>query len=186
MRTSALAGTVLMQPARCSECLLSSSSGSPRSCASRHEWSRMKSAPGDGYDVVVVGSGIGGLCCAVLLAHAGCKVLIAEQHQSVGGYAHAYRHGDFTIDPAVHLIGDPTLFERLLGHVGMAGSCTFLTPESLYSIWLPDFHFHAPLGSPAEFIAAYAEALPDAADEVTSFFELCAQVHREAHQLPAA
>lgn len=42
------------------------------------------------YDVVVIGSGIGGLSCASLLATAGRKVLVVESHYEIGGCAHEY------------------------------------------------------------------------------------------------
>tara|TARA_Y100000589_G_scaffold221535_1_gene209093 strand:+ start:3208 stop:4731 length:1524 start_codon:yes stop_codon:yes gene_type:complete len=42
------------------------------------------------YDVVIIGSGIGGLCCASLLALAGKKVLICEAHNKPGGVAHSF------------------------------------------------------------------------------------------------
>ena len=38
-------------------------------------------------DVIVIGSGIGGLCCSGLLAKAGKKVLILEAHSKPGGAA---------------------------------------------------------------------------------------------------
>ena len=40
------------------------------------------------YDVIIIGSGIGGLCCGSILALAGKKVLIAEAHSQPGGVAH--------------------------------------------------------------------------------------------------
>lgn len=43
---------------------------------------------GQGYDVAVIGAGIGGLTCAALLADAGAKVLVAEQHVVPGGFCH--------------------------------------------------------------------------------------------------
>ena len=39
------------------------------------------------YDVVIVGSGIGGLCCGSILALSGKKVLICEAHTQPGGVA---------------------------------------------------------------------------------------------------
>ena len=42
------------------------------------------------YDVIIVGSGIGGLCCGSLLALSGKKVLISEAHSKPGGVAHSF------------------------------------------------------------------------------------------------
>ena len=43
------------------------------------------------YDVVVVGAGLGGLCCAALCETAyGLKTLCVESHDTAGGVAHAF------------------------------------------------------------------------------------------------
>ena len=44
----------------------------------------------DNFDVVIIGSGIGGLCCGGLLASRGKKVLICESHNQPGGVAHSF------------------------------------------------------------------------------------------------
>jgi len=41
-------------------------------------------------DVVVIGSGIGGLCCGALCARAGRDVLVLESHRQPGGAAHGF------------------------------------------------------------------------------------------------
>lgn len=56
----------------------------------RNPWPRpdfSRRAP-DAYDVAVIGSGIGGLTSAALLADSGLKVLVVEQHDRPGGFCH--------------------------------------------------------------------------------------------------
>jgi all-trans-retinol 13,14-reductase len=40
---------------------------------------------GENYDAIVIGSGIGGLTAASLIAQSGKKVLVLEQHFTAGG-----------------------------------------------------------------------------------------------------
>ena len=50
------------------------------------------------YDVVIVGSGIGGLCCGSILALSGKKVLICEAHSKPGGVAHSFNKNGYTFE----------------------------------------------------------------------------------------
>jgi all-trans-retinol 13,14-reductase len=67
-----------------------------------------KQHPVDGtYDAIVIGSGIGGLTAAALLAkHAGKKVLVLERHYTAGGFTHVFRRPDYEWDVGVHYIGE--------------------------------------------------------------------------------
>jgi all-trans-retinol 13,14-reductase len=49
-------------------------------------------------DVIVIGSGIGGLACAALLARAGKRCLVLEQHYIAGGCTHACEDKGFEFD----------------------------------------------------------------------------------------
>ncbi|XP_062874655.1 all-trans-retinol 13,14-reductase-like [Trichomycterus rosablanca] len=57
-------------------------------------------------DAVVIGSGIGGLGIAVLLARVGKKVLVLEQHDRAGGCCHTFSENGFDFDVGIHYIGE--------------------------------------------------------------------------------
>ena len=56
----------------------------------------------DQYDVVVVGSGLGGLTAANRMACCGYKVLLAEQHFELGGLAAFFRRKGHIFDVSLH------------------------------------------------------------------------------------
>ena len=62
---------------------------------------------GDSFDAVVIGSGLGGLTAAALLAKAGRRVCVIERNNSVGGCASVFKKGRLTIEPALHQTADP-------------------------------------------------------------------------------
>jgi len=58
------------------------------------------------YDALVIGSGIGGLTTAALLAELGWRVAVLEQHYTAGGATHSYDRAGYDWDVGVHYIGD--------------------------------------------------------------------------------
>lgn len=60
----------------------------------------------DKFDAIVIGSGIGGLSVASLLAKAGKKVLVLERHYVIGGYTHAFQRKGYEWDVGLHYVGD--------------------------------------------------------------------------------
>ncbi|KAK2820635.1 hypothetical protein Q5P01_023594 [Channa striata] len=56
-------------------------------------------------DVIVIGSGIGGLTAGATLAKAGKRVLVLEQHDQAGGCCHTYIEKGFEFDVGLHYIG---------------------------------------------------------------------------------
>ena len=59
------------------------------------------------YDAIIIGSGIGSLTTAGLLARAaGARVLVLEQRTTPGGLTHSFRRLGATWDVGVHYVGD--------------------------------------------------------------------------------
>lgn len=73
----------------------------------------------ENYDIICIGSGMGSLTVASLLAkYLGKKILIIEKHFQLGGYTHAFarKQNKFHWDVGIHYVGDmqETGFSRLL------------------------------------------------------------------------
>src|SRR3974390_2988370 len=58
-------------------------------------------------DAIVIGSGLGGLPAAAVLAKAGRKVCVIERNHSIGGSASAFKIGSLRIEPSLHQTADP-------------------------------------------------------------------------------
>ena len=60
----------------------------------------------ESYDVVVIGSGVGGLATASLLAQlGGRRVCVLERHFTLGGFNHAFTRKGFHWDVGLHYVG---------------------------------------------------------------------------------
>jgi len=89
------------------------------------------------WDAIVIGSGIGGLTVASLLAQEGQKILVLEQHWAAGGCMHSFESEGYRFDTGIHYVGnmheggqfkrvldsltpknDPVVWDRMEGEVG--------------------------------------------------------------------
>jgi len=57
------------------------------------------------YDVIIIGSGLGGLQCAYILSKHGMKVCVLEKHTQPGGCLQTFRRGKHTFDTGFHYVG---------------------------------------------------------------------------------
>ena len=59
----------------------------------------------ESWDAIVIGSGMGGLTAALLLARHGKRVLVLERHYEAGGFTHTFRRPGYQWDVGLHYIG---------------------------------------------------------------------------------
>jgi all-trans-retinol 13,14-reductase len=57
------------------------------------------------FDVIVIGSGMGGMTTAAALSRLEYKVLLLEQAQSIGGLTHSFSREGFSWDVGLHYCG---------------------------------------------------------------------------------
>ena len=58
------------------------------------------------YDAIIIGSGMGSLTTAALLAKEGKKVLVLERHYVAGGFTHVFKRKGYEWDVGIHYIGE--------------------------------------------------------------------------------
>ena len=57
------------------------------------------------YDFVIIGSGLGGLCCAYILSKEGYRVCVLEKNRQIGGSLQIYVRDGAMFDTGIHYIG---------------------------------------------------------------------------------
>jgi all-trans-retinol 13,14-reductase len=57
------------------------------------------------YDIVIIGSGMGGLVCADILGREGYKVCVLEKNKQIGGCLQTYVRDRVIFDSGVHYLG---------------------------------------------------------------------------------
>ncbi|MFZ5482187.1 MAG: phytoene desaturase family protein [Myxococcota bacterium] len=100
---------------------------------------------------VVVGSGMGGLTSAILLAKHGWRVTVLERHFRAGGYLHRFFRDGVGYDTGFHYVGgarpDQT-FGRAMRDLGVADRVRFIPfdPDGFDILRFPGFDFRVPEG----------------------------------------
>ncbi|MFG5142354.1 FAD-dependent oxidoreductase, partial [Campylobacter lari] len=102
------------------------------------------------FDIVIIGSGLGGLSAGAYLAKNGKKVLVLEQHSLIGGCATCFKRKGVLIDAGLHEmdLGEAKtdmkhlVFEKL----GIKNKIEILPLPSAWSIKSKNYNLTLPHG----------------------------------------
>ncbi len=153
----------------CEGCHADSHAGSdfsaPADCRACHGYQSAGGAAGtdgcshqESYDVVVIGAGGGGLAAAVLLAQAGMKVLVVEQHYRPGGNMGQFTRGEYRFESSLHAFDGMGMM--FMEELGIEQRVETQTSSIMYRSIFPDFEIDVPAD-----VEAYRELLKDRFEE---------------------
>lgn len=128
----------------------------------------------DVTDVVVIGSGIGGLSAGALLSQFGIKTHVIEKNDHVGGYYSYFTHEDCIFDYAISYVlslnsdGEATKFLKKLG---IEDKIDVMRLNSLDKYIFPDGSSYTIPADEEQFIKDMQEKFPDEKEHITEVFD---------------
>ena len=127
------------------------------------------------YDVVIIGSGLGGLVCANLLSRRGLNVLVLERQHQPGGCLQSYRRGAMMYDTGLHYVGGLAEGQPLHDIFSELGLLSLpwqrLDADGFDRIMIGDHEYRFAEGYD-RFIETLAQEFPDDRDSLQRYIQL--------------
>ncbi|MFH0871269.1 MAG: NAD(P)/FAD-dependent oxidoreductase [bacterium] len=137
------------------------------------------------YDVIIIGSGIGGLTAGNYLAQAGYSTLIIEQNPRPGGCATSFARGGFRFDAGVHWIaqcGEGGIIHQILRDLGLEGEIDFVQIDPPLAVATPGNRYAIPQGR-SQTLAYLQGRFPAEREGLDRFFALQGKITQEMFHL---
>jgi len=125
------------------------------------------------YDAVIIGSGLGGLCCAAAFARQGFKPLVLEKHLKPGGYATTFRRRNHVFDVSLHstTVGERDGIHNLIPGFPEIKDVEFVPHDPLYRVIFPGHDIRVPTKDIPGYIKILSEHFPGEKAGIESLIE---------------
>ncbi len=140
------------------------------------------------FDVIVIGSGMGGMTTATALSRLDHKVLLLEQAQAIGGLTHTFSRDGFSWDVGLHYcgtFGHDQFAGKILDWLS-GGTIEFRSLGTIYDILRFPDGFKISVGRPAEaYKMELKDRFPDNVAEIDAYFEALLSAEEAGHMVGA-
>ena len=138
------------------------------------------------YDFVIIGSGLGGMVCAYILASEGYSVIVLEKNHQIGGNLQVFSRKKCVLDTGVHYLGglnEGGNLHQFFKYLGILDHLKFKKLNTLgFDVIRFDDGKEYPLGQGYDnFIALLAGYFPE---EITAIRTYCEKIQYICSQFP--
>jgi phytoene dehydrogenase-like protein len=142
----------------------------------RRDMARVKA-----YDAIVIGSGMGGLTAAALLARKGLNTLLFEKEKQVGGYVVSFKRGSFTFDATGAFLGGCQKggeFYHLLKEIGVQEEIEFIPIHHIRNMY-PGFEVNLHQGGIHSYLETLLDLFPEEEKGLRGYLSLVKKIGEE-------
>jgi len=145
-----------------------------------------KMGPKNDYPTVIIGAGLGGLCCGAYLVKQGVPVTVIEQHNIPGGYATSFDRagGKFTFEVSLHGTSvNNNATARILKDLGVLNRLQLAELPEVYRLRTPDMDISVPQKDPEAYIRLLTKHFPAEKDGIRRFVQQMLSLAEEVDRL---
>jgi len=133
------------------------------------------------YDAIVIGSGMGGLTAAALLAKKGRRALLLEKEKQAGGYVVSFGRNGFTFDATGAFVGgchEGGELYQILREIGAHEEIDFIPIHHIRNGY-PGFEVHLHQGGFHSYVETLLDLFPEEEKGLKVYLSLVKQIGEE-------
>ncbi|RJP28111.1 MAG: NAD(P)/FAD-dependent oxidoreductase [Candidatus Omnitrophota bacterium] len=130
------------------------------------------------YDAIIIGSGLGGLGSAAVLAKEKKNVLVLEKNHYFGGYAVVFQRKGFKFDLSCHSINSfKGVTPDILDRCGIKGKINLIKPKFAYHSFFPGYDFTCMQSGPDMFKRILFSSFPKERRNISKLISLMSNIY---------